>query len=306
MNQEVALYNRIQDPIAAAVSLGKPFALMFGLSNEAEGTFLALAAMAENRTPFEIVRTYDVVKGRLRKKALAVYAEFRAKGGKVKWINTGKDGVRAEAQFTFEDQTIVESFSLEEAKKQNLVKADSAWTKTPGNMLRARVLSNAIAMLCPEIIAGEMESPEDEIEPREAKPLLPTKEPKPAKVESVATVPPAAAAPSERPSAIESQSAGAATPIATEVVSSAAPTPAAKPVVSNWTHPKDKNKVSVEGAAALGEIIPADKQNIALKWMEARQWIPPMGSLLDLSPARAKAVYTNAEQFIRDIQTPAA
>jgi len=180
MTQQIQIYNRITDPVGAALQLGSSFARsgLFGCEKTETGTMLALACFAENKSPFEILRTYDIVDSKLRKKALAIHAEFRQRGGKVKWINSGKDGLKAEAEFSFEGQTLVESFTLEDAKKQNTVRPNSNWIKTPANMLRARVLSNAIGMLCPEIVAGAddvIDIQSESIEP--GKPLFQEKAP---------------------------------------------------------------------------------------------------------------------------------
>jgi hypothetical protein len=48
-----------------------------------------------------------------------------------------------------------------------LIRPRSAWEKQPANMLRARVISNAVAMLAPEIYAGD--AGEDESQPAPAK-----------------------------------------------------------------------------------------------------------------------------------------
>lgn len=133
----------------------------------------------------------------------------------------------------------------------------------------------------------ESETPE---EARETKPLLPLK----------AAVDACNAQPTSEPNAP-----AAATPAATVAATkpAAAPAPAApvKPAVSNWSNPKDTSKVSAEGAAALGELIPADKQTAALKWLEGKGWIPPMGSLLNLSPKRAILIYNKPEEFLEKI-----
>ena len=234
MNQEIAIYNRIQDPIAAVQSLGKSFAVMFGFQNEAQGQFLALASMAENKTPFEILRTYHNINGQLSKKALVIAAEFRKAGGKYKWIHTGKDRKKAEAEFTFEGQTLVETFTIEEAKQRGLLKPNSNWIKTPANMLRARVITNGVGMLAPEIIAGVSDSPEDLSDPANAATgasPLPEREVKPAKVDKVETVKSAPIATTPAPEA-------ATTPaVETELVPETE-APKAKPVVSNWTNPR--------------------------------------------------------------------
>lgn len=176
--QAVQLYDRIQDPVAAVEKLGGFFAKsgMFGCEKQEAGMILALACMAERKSPIELTRTYHIVDGKLSKKALAIHAEFREKGGKVKWLTAMDDAKKAEAEFAFEGQTIRGAFTIEEAKAQGLIRSKSAWEKTPSNMLRARLLSNAIAMLCPEIVAGVSGTPEDENDApqsQEPKPIFP-------------------------------------------------------------------------------------------------------------------------------------
>jgi hypothetical protein len=306
MSQEIELYSRIQNPVEAIVQLGQYFAKsgFAGCQNEAQGIVLAWECAAKRKSPSDILAENHIVNGRMSRKSLAIAARFQQEGGKIKWVKTGEDGKEAEAQYSIEGETVTARFTIEDAKRQGLIDKNPNWKIRPGNMLRARCHTTGIGMLRPALVLGiEDESPETgDIAP---KPLLPPKkndEPKPAKVEAVATV---AASAQERQGTAESQSAAPTAPA--EVVPPAEDTPTAKPVVSNWTHPRDKNKVSVEGAAALGEMIPATKQEKALRWLEGKAWIIPTGSLLDLSPDRAKKIYSNIDRFLTDIEaTPAA
>jgi hypothetical protein len=54
-----------------------------------------------------------------------------------------------------EGNKTVYRYSMADAKAEGLVKPGSRWTKRPGNMLRARCISNGVGMLCPEIFAGD-------------------------------------------------------------------------------------------------------------------------------------------------------
>lgn len=181
----LSIYDRIADPIQAAEKLGDWFCRsgLFGCDKTEQGNMLALVCLTERKSPTEITRNYDIVQGRLRKKSMALHADFRARGGTIRWINTGDDGQEAKADFAFEGQTVTLSYSIESAKKAGLVKPKSAWETNPGNMLRARLLSNGIGMLCPEILAGET----DEVEHAPAAPAvslnLAKEDPKPANVE---------------------------------------------------------------------------------------------------------------------------
>lgn len=89
-------------------------------------------------------------------------AEFRRRGGKVRWLQLGDSGT-AEAEFEFEGQTLRMAFTLDDARKllgkgkdgkDRIDKPGGNWEKDPGAMLRARLTSKAIRILAPEIVAG--------------------------------------------------------------------------------------------------------------------------------------------------------
>jgi hypothetical protein len=297
MSEAVELYNRIQDPIAAAAALGKPFAVMFGLSNEAQGTFIALASMAERKSPFDILRTYHVIDGKLSKKALVIAAEFRRAGGKIKWLNTGKDGKKAEASFSFEGETIVESFTIEEAKQQGLnFKPFSNWSKTPANMLRARVITNAVGMLAPEIVAGVSGGPEDDNEPAATptellpeKPAKAPKEPKAAKVTEVTTV---------ETRSEPTQQAESETTAPEPQPEAAAPSAAA---IDPRTGKLSLLTTTAIETALIDALNGQEPPNI-LKALEIKQWIPPMGGLQNLTRDRAQKILNNPKGFLEMIE----
>ena len=163
MSNEIELYSKANDHLQAVeawgTSIGKSG--MFGCQNIDSGKVIMLICMSERITPTQFLRTYDLVDGKPRKKAMASLAEFRARGGKYRWLKTGDEVVAKEedrcasAEFEFEGNKIVVSFTIAQAKLQGLVREKSNWVKTPANMLRARVASNAVGMLCPEIFAGD-------------------------------------------------------------------------------------------------------------------------------------------------------
>jgi len=192
----IELYTKLQNPIEAIDRLGEMFAKsgMFGCSRVEQGKVLAMICLAEQKSPVHILRTFHIIDGQLSKKALASLAEFRKAGGRHKWILDGSDGIKATGAFTFEGNTVEVSYSIEDAKRQNLsMKPGSNWAKTPSNMLRARVITNAIAMLCPEIFAGD----DSDNEPQVAAPLTLAvpEEPRTVTATIVSTVPPAAPTP---------------------------------------------------------------------------------------------------------------
>ena len=167
---EIQLYTKLNDPISAIEKLGLMFAKsgMFGCERTEQGQVLAMICLAEMKSPTAIVRDYHIIDGKLAKKSLAALADFRGAGGKHKWIQTGDEAANdadkeAIGEFEFQGNKLTVKFSMADAKKAMLIRPRSAWEKQPANMLRARVISNAVAMLAPEIYAGD--AGEDESQP---------------------------------------------------------------------------------------------------------------------------------------------
>lgn len=168
---EIQLYSKLNDPLSAITQLGNMFAKsgMFGCDRAEQGQVLAMICLAEMKSPTAIVRDYHIIEGKLSKKALAALADFRNAGGRHKWIKTGDEGKdderEAVGEFEFQGNKLTVKFSMADAKKAMLIRPRSAWDKQPANMLRARVISNAVAMLAPEIYAGDESSDEPETKP---------------------------------------------------------------------------------------------------------------------------------------------
>lgn len=168
---EIQLYSKLNDPLSAITQLGNMFAKsgMFGCDRAEQGQVLAMICLAEMKSPTAIVRDYHIIEGKLSKKALAALADFRNAGGRHKWIKTGDEGKdderEAVGEFEFQGNKLTVKFSMADAKKALLIRPRSAWDKQPANMLRARVISNAVAMLAPEIYAGDESSDEPETKP---------------------------------------------------------------------------------------------------------------------------------------------
>jgi hypothetical protein len=249
---------------------------------------LALVAVTERRTPAEIARTYDVICGKLVKKAPAIYADFLALGGKLKWLSDGEDGIAAEAELTYKDQTIKYRYTLEMAKRAGVVKADSGWVKRPGNMLRSKVYSNAIPMLEPSIVAGYQDDDDQ--------PAIPTA--------PVFASAPTAEAPAPEPKKKEKKK-PADVVVEAEVV--AAPvetlTPAAttEPEPAPAETPKPAQVDSIDGkitVATINTLVDAlGNDNIpkVLEWLKAKGWIT--SSIADLRPSRAQEILTKLDSF---------
>lgn len=64
--------------------------------------------------------------------------------------------------FTRGGDTVGESeFTIDDAKRAGSIKPDSAWTKTPRNMLFARALTNGVRWYCPDLTTGAIYTPDE-------------------------------------------------------------------------------------------------------------------------------------------------
>lgn len=305
MSNEIALYSKLQNPIEAIERLGQIFAKsnMFGCDRVEQGQVLAMICLAEHKSPVAITRDYHIIDGKLSKKALASLADFRARGGKHKWIKTGDEGGEAVLELTFEGSTITSKFTLDQAKAQGLIRPKSNWEKTPGNMLRARCASNGVAMLCPEIYAGD----EDTEQPAPvAAPLLPptvtattTSERPPNVIDVSATVTTTLPTNEAKPETVvtepQAQAPGSISPVAP-----AATVPEKKFGVSDVRTDPATGKLSVETVMAIDALIPADCKVAADKWLKAKNWIT--SSLEDLNIERARRLIEKPDKFLEHVR----
>lgn len=154
MSSEIQLYEKMVDPIQAIERLGSMMAKsgLSGAEKTETGMMLAWACMAERKSPFEIFRTYHLVEGKLAMRSDAMLAGFRNRGGKVKWKQF--DATAAIGLFSFEGVETEIGFTMEDAKRMEVIRPRSGWTKAPDAMLRARCIAKAVRMICPEVIAG--------------------------------------------------------------------------------------------------------------------------------------------------------
>lgn len=158
-NRANEIYAKIENPMTAIAELGNMFhkSGIMGVATPGDGAVVALTCMCEGITPLEFAKTYHIINGRPSMRADMMHAKFRGAGGKVTWINMGDDGKAAEATFEFDGQSAQIKYTIEDAKNvvgDKLDKPDSNWKKDRGAMLRARLITKAIRILAPELIAG--------------------------------------------------------------------------------------------------------------------------------------------------------
>lgn len=153
------IYAKIDNPMTAIAELGKMFhqSQIMGVTTPGDGAVLALTCMCEGITPLEFAKTYHIINGKPSMRADMMAAKFRAAGGKCNWINLGDDGKAAEAVFNFDGQEHTIKYTIEDARAvvgDKVDKPDSNWRKDRGAMLRARLITKAIRIMAPELIAG--------------------------------------------------------------------------------------------------------------------------------------------------------
>ncbi len=155
MKNNLAVYDRINEQIEVITVLGKAITHsgMFGCTKEEQGLVLALQCITERKPPLEMCKTYHIIKGRLSKRADAMLADFRRTGGKFKFGDLKNVSVQS-AVVEFENETYNVEYSLDQARKAGLIRKDSGWVKFPAAMLRARLVSETLRAIAPELVQG--------------------------------------------------------------------------------------------------------------------------------------------------------
>jgi len=182
LRTEVTCYDSIQGPgvIRFAEEMGKAIfkSHMFGCTNVDQGRVLALECLSQKCTPLTLTRRYHIIGGNLSMKADAMLAEFRQRGGDHKVIERTPNRACIELKLG-RSKAQRFSFTLEEANQEDYTKKKGGkiWKdnwKTPRRrmqMLWARLVSDSIRVVCPEVVAGsytpEELSPDAFAEPQE-------------------------------------------------------------------------------------------------------------------------------------------
>jgi hypothetical protein len=152
----VHTYDKVADPMAAATQLGEWICRsgMFGADRPEQGNLLALQCLVERKPPLELAKHYHVIQGRLSLRADAMLALYRERGGKAVWKQFDAAGARA--QWIYDGNDVELAYTADDAKAAGFLPArgGSGWAKFPAEMMRARLISKAVRMLCPEVVTG--------------------------------------------------------------------------------------------------------------------------------------------------------
>lgn len=147
---------------------------LYGCKNAEQGSTLVLMSMAEGIPITEMKRRYHIMNTKhgstLAMRADFMLAEFRRLGGEFTWVDQGDDGQKATLRVKYKTNDIEVTFTLDDAKRQGLVKKGGNWETVPDAMLRSRAITKAVRMVCPEVLAGFQT--EDETEVIESVPVM--------------------------------------------------------------------------------------------------------------------------------------
>lgn len=172
MTTEVSVYQKMHDPIIAMEKLGRAIALsgMFGCENEQQGQVIALSCMTEGVDPLSLARKFHLINKKLSMRVDWMLGDFRSRGGDHRVLE--RTDQRASIKLTSKDgEELIESLTWEEASKEKwpwtinkagekVLKDNWATPRARRQMLWARVVSEGIRTLAPEIVAG-VYSPEE-------------------------------------------------------------------------------------------------------------------------------------------------
>lgn len=173
MGTQLALAEKVNDPLAFITTFGTALARsgMFGCQCDEQGQIIAATCLMEGITPLDFRRTYHIVQGTPSMRSDAMLAEFRRLGGKHKVIARTPD--HAEVELIDDGQSHRFSLTWEQAIKEDFtharpkgddadkipvekwpVKDNYKYPRKRMQMLWARVVSDGVRTLRPEIVAG--------------------------------------------------------------------------------------------------------------------------------------------------------
>jgi hypothetical protein len=127
--------------------------LLPGVTTPDAALALILLCQSEGLHPGAALRRYHIVKGRPSMRADAMHAEFQARGGIVRWLQSDDRVCRALFIHPIHAPDGLEiEWTLEKAQAAKL--DSEMWRKYPAAMLRARAISEGVRAVLPGVVAG--------------------------------------------------------------------------------------------------------------------------------------------------------
>lgn len=288
---EISFYDRIANPIEAVVTFGRFISEsgICGKANQNMGNVIAWHCITKKINPIDFTREYHVLEdGKISKRADAMLAEFKRRGGKWKWLSDLGDDKKASAEITSSDgDKYTWSFTIEDAEGYMHGKygIKDNWRNSTPDMLRARLISKTIRAIDPEVNAGvytpeELKANVVEITPSQTglfdrAPDAPADAPIQTTAE-VVNPPPAAPKEAEQPTQ--------------QTMPLTAPSKSAAPKELS-----SKKKFDVVLAAFVATGIPATTID---KFFIQKKWLVPGQCLMDLSKENIDRAHKTIDQLI--------
>lgn len=124
---------------------------LFSLKNEQEVFTLMMLGQADGIHPITALRRYHIVNGKPSMKADAMLACFLESGGRVQWIE--RTDRKVKAVFHKGEDSVTVEWTIERANAAKITGKD-VWKSYPCQMLTARVISEGIRLIMPQIVSG--------------------------------------------------------------------------------------------------------------------------------------------------------
>jgi len=124
---------------------------LFQLKNQGEVLTLMLLGQADGIHPITALRRYHIIEGKPSMKADAMLGCYKEQGGKVRWLKRTDDEVSAE--FSHNGESVTITWNTERAQKAGLL-GKKNWQSYKCQMLTARVISEGVRLVMPQIVAG--------------------------------------------------------------------------------------------------------------------------------------------------------
>ena len=131
---------------------------LFGVKTSDQALALMSVAAAEGRHPGAVASDYHIIQGRASLKSDAMLARFQQAGGKVEWHDHSNDKVSGTFSHP-QGGSLRVDWDMARAKSAGLANKDN-YKAFPRQMLRARVISEAVRAVFPAVLNG-MYTPEE-------------------------------------------------------------------------------------------------------------------------------------------------
>lgn len=134
----------------------------FGCEKVEQGQALVLMAFSDGVPIGRYQEKYHILGNKLTMKAEHMRSELRRLGGEYRWIKDGDDGQEAVLEIKYRGTVAQVRYSIDDAKREKLIKPKGNWETRPGDMLRARCSTKAIRMHASEVLDGMLSDEEAE------------------------------------------------------------------------------------------------------------------------------------------------